>query len=132
MAVTEPAIGSTNWGPVLNAAITQVDTIGPSSGLVTNAAATGAVTINAAAGQSQLLTLTGNVTSSTITNPQPGQKLHIALRQDATGSRTFAWPANVKLAGGSITLTVTAAKTDVVNLFYDGTNWIETGRALNI
>ncbi len=40
------------------------------------------------------ITLTGNVTSSTITNPSLGQYLRFVICQDATGSRTFAWPAS--------------------------------------
>lgn len=39
--------------------------------------------------------LTANVTSSTITAGVDGQTIVLQLVQDATGSRTFAWPANV-------------------------------------
>lgn len=133
MALTEPAVGSSNWGPVLNTALTQLDTIGPSSALATQTlASAGAVTINAASGQVQLVTLQANASSSSITNPSSGQLLIIALRQDATGGRTFAWPANFKFAAGTAPTLSAANKTDVVRAFYDGTNWIETSRSLNV
>lgn len=41
------------------------------------------------------ITLTGNVTSSTIANMSDGQLVCFSITQDATGGRTFAWPANV-------------------------------------
>jgi hypothetical protein len=41
------------------------------------------------------LTLTGNVTSSTIINPVDGQTITVQLIQSVTGPWTFAWPSNV-------------------------------------
>lgn len=41
------------------------------------------------------MTLTGNVTSSNITNVQAGQLVTFILIQDATGGRTFVYPAVV-------------------------------------
>ena len=40
------------------------------------------------------ITLTGNVTSSTLVSPFVGQYLRFVICQDAVGSRTFAWPAS--------------------------------------
>ena len=77
------------------------------------------------------LTLTGNVTSSTISNPTSGEQILLLLCQDATGSRTMAWPSNLKLAGGSYTLTTTASKCDTLTAAYDGSNWYEMARATN-
>lgn len=48
-----------------------------------------------AKGSLQLLTLTGNVTSSTVTHLTPGQIVMLQVCQDATGARSFVWPANV-------------------------------------
>jgi hypothetical protein len=45
------------------------------------------------------LTLTGNVTSSTLNSPFPGQIVTFIISQNATGGWTFAWPSNVKNAG---------------------------------
>ena len=55
----------------------------------------------------------------------------LVLTQDATGGRTFKWPTNAKLAGGILTLSVTANAVDVVRLTWDGTNWREVSRALD-
>ena len=45
--------------------------------------------------------------------------------QDSVGSRTATFPASVKWAGGTApTLTTTATTgTDILTLFYDGTNY---------
>jgi hypothetical protein len=45
------------------------------------------------------LLLTGNVTASTLLPNFAGQIVLFRLVQDATGGRTFAWPANVKNPG---------------------------------
>ena len=44
------------------------------------------------------MTLTGNVTSSTLINTSTGQIITFILAQDSTGGRTFAWPSNVNNA----------------------------------
>lgn len=49
----------------------------------------------AATGGVLRMTLTANVTSSTITDGADGQRIVFKLTQDATGGRTFAWPTNV-------------------------------------
>ncbi len=91
---------------------------------------TGAVTVDFADGNKQSFTLTGDVTF-TFSNPVAGESYTFVLTQDATGSRLVTWPAAVKFAGGSLTLTTTANKTDVVKMLYDGTNYRETSRAIN-
>lgn len=48
-------------------------------------------------GQKFEITLTGNVTSSTITNVLPGMSLVFTIKQDGTGSHTFVPPATVPL-----------------------------------
>ena len=57
-------------------------------------------TFDASRGNVFVMTLTGNVTSSTLANARDGQPLAFILRQDATGSRTFAWPSTI--AGGMV------------------------------
>jgi Right handed beta helix region len=82
-------------------------------------------------GSVQTATLTGNVDTVTITAGQNvGDKLMLVLAQDANGARTITWPANAKLAGGTLTLSVTANAVDVVGLAWDGTHWCEVSRAL--
>lgn len=93
-------------------------------------ASNGAVTIDASQGDA-LITLQANATSSSITNPTIGQKLDITWIQDATGARTYAWPANCKFAG-SAPADTTASKRSSVTFRYDGTNWNEKARAVAV
>lgn len=89
-------------------------------------------TWDASLGNSFKMTLTGNQTASTLANAHAGQPVSLLLCQDATGSRSMSWPANVKLAGGAFTLTVTASRCDSLTVLYDGSNWYETSRAINM
>lgn len=77
-------------------------------------------------GQLQTITLTGNVTSSTITNGATtvptGSRLVLRIIQDGTGSRTFGYPANV-LGSGSFPIAATASSTTRVDLEFNGTSW---------
>ena len=47
------------------------------------------------------VTLTGNVSSLTVNNTEDGGVYVLKIKQDATGSRTFAFPSAWKWAGGS-------------------------------
>lgn len=93
----------------------------------------GAVTIDAATGNAAV-TLNGNATSTTISNPTDGQDLEITYVQDATGGRTYAWPANCKFAGGSAPSDTTASKRTSVRFVYDAatTSWYERSRAVAV
>ena len=80
-------------------------------------------TIDWTAGNKQRSTLTGNVTF-TFTEPTGPCNLIFKLIQDATGSRTVTWPADVNWPGGTApTLTTTANATDIVSFYYDGTDF---------
>lgn len=73
------------------------------------------------------LTLTANCTLS-FTNIPSGVSFGVtlALKQDATGSRTVTWPANTRWSGGTApSLTTTAGKTDFVSMVTldAGSNW---------
>ena len=59
------------------------------------------------------LTLTGNVTSSTLANQFAGQLLVFVFNQDGVGGRTFVWPTNVYGAG----VVGSAANSNSVQLF---------------
>jgi hypothetical protein len=91
-----------------------------------------AMTFNAGVSNSVKLVMKGNVTSSVIGSGTNGQALTMLLCQDSTGARNFTWPTNVRLAGGGITLTKTPNKCDVVSMVFDGFNWYETSRAMNL
>jgi hypothetical protein len=65
------------------------------------------------------ITLTGNVTSSTLSGAFSGQMLTFEICQDGSGSRTFVWPANVK---GGMTIGSTASKCNTQQFIYDGSS----------
>ena len=75
-----------------------------------------------------LMTLTGNVVSSTVSNPTVGQTITFALTQDGTGGRTFAWPANFK---GASVISPDANAVSVQSFVYDGTNFRATSAGLS-
>lgn len=91
-----------------------------------------AMNFNAGVSNSVKLVLKGNVTSSVIGSGTNGQILSLLLCQDITGSRTIAWPANARLANGGMMLTKTPNKCDSVTMVFDGFNWYETSRAMNL
>lgn len=70
---------------------------------------------------SNIISLTGNVTSSTITGGTAGQRFTFIIKQDATGSRTLVFPTNVKGAGS---IAATASGFNVQDFIFDGTNWL--------
>ena len=65
------------------------------------------------------LTLTGNLTSSTLTNAVPGEPLAFEICQDATGGRTFVPPANVQ---GWLPIASAASACSLEVFYFDGTN----------
>lgn len=70
----------------------------------------------------QKSTLTGSVTY-TLSNPVTGATYLIKIVQGAS-SYTVTWPGSVLWAGGTgPTITTTNGKTDLVNLYYDGTSY---------
>jgi hypothetical protein len=80
----------------------------------------------AAGGQSGitfLYTLTGDVTSSSLTGPAPGVYV-FAITQDSTGGHAFAWPSNIINAPA-----VDAGPQDTTYLLcqYDGTSCVGIG-----
>lgn len=59
--------------------------------------------------------MTANVTSCTISNPSNGQTIMIRVKQDATGSRTFASPSGAKVLGA---VGSTASAASILTLTY--------------
>jgi len=74
---------------------------------------------DASLGNTQKITLTDNVTSSTLSYATAGQTINFIICQDATGSRTFVWPTNVL---GGMTIGSTASKCSAQAGIFDGTN----------
>lgn len=82
-----------------------------------------AITINWTDGNAQKVTMTGNCTFA-LSKFNSGKTITLRLLQDATGSRTYTWPATVKWEGGVAPTGSGANKTDIVQLYFDGTNYI--------
>lgn len=93
---------------------------------------TGATSFDRVNGDVITATLTGNITVTLTNGKVKGDELTLILTQDATGSRTVTWPSNFKKAGGTLTLSVGASAVDIVKMRWDGTNWREVSRSLNL
>lgn len=68
------------------------------------------------------MTLTGNVTSMTMTNPMIGHHYTFIFTQDGSGLHSAAWPANFK-GVVAIPITAVASTASVQEVVYDGTNF---------
>jgi hypothetical protein len=66
------------------------------------------------------ITLTGNVTSSSVSGATAGQIANFIVCQDGTGSRTFTWPSSFH---GAFTIGSTASKCNAQSFAYDGSNY---------
>lgn len=87
-------------------------------------------TFNAATVSKFYITLTGNVTSSTLTGSVKDQLVIFAISQDGVGSRTFAWPTNVKgqsIAPGAGLTSTQAFTSDGTNLWPIGEMTVSSG-----
>ena len=82
-------------------------------------------TFDLSTGDVFIMTLTGNITSMTMQNPQIGAKYLFVFKQDGSGLHSVAWPASFK---GCIAIPITAmANTAAIQeVFYDGTNYWAT------
>lgn len=79
-------------------------------------------TFDASTADAFYITLTGNVTSSTLSNIAAGRTVAFKITQDSTGGRSFVWPTNV--LGGMEINGSSPANEVACQLFhcYDGTN----------
>ena len=69
------------------------------------------------------ITLTGDVSSSSVINPTNGQKIAFIITQDGTGNHAWVWPANFK---GTCNIGPDANSVTIQEFVYDGTNWRAT------
>jgi hypothetical protein len=79
----------------------------------------GTVAPNVANGNVQSITLNGNLTLNALTSPVAGQSVTLIVNTGGTG-RTLT--STMKWAGGEKTLSTTNT-TDIISVFYDGTNY---------
>jgi hypothetical protein len=80
----------------------------------------GTLTIVATNAPVQTMTATGNITINSISGILSGQSVTLIIQQDSTGSRLLS--STMLFAGGAKTLSTAAFATDVINIFYDGSN----------
>ena len=78
------------------------------------------ISVNAALGNTFRVTLGGNRTMGTPSNPADGQMILFEVAQDLTGSRTLAWSSAYLFTTGlpAPTLTTTASFVDVIGFKY--------------
>ena len=95
----------------------------------TDTSNTGNVTLDFSANQNFVLTLTGNTTLVNPSTEQVGQSGFIACIQDGTGSRTLSLGTDYETAAAAgITLTTTAAATDLIPYLVVASNRILLGQ----
>lgn len=92
-------------------------------------------------GEKIMITLTGNITISNVTNTtaqtsgtiprglHAGCMLTFIFAQDGTGGRTVTWDTTYKV---NWTPTTTANKINTIQLVYNGTNWVQVGSQVNL
>lgn len=95
-------------------------------------ASAGAVTVDAGAANRHEVTLQANATSTTIASGAAGMSVTLMFIQDATGGRTYAWPASCRFAGGVAPSDTTANRRTSVTFVHDGTAWNEISRAVAV
>lgn len=92
---------------------------------VSNGSLAATVDIDLSTGNTQAGTLANATTIINLTNPRAGAFYTLELKQDATGSRTVTWDSDIKWASGTApTLTITAGRTDLIGLYYNGTYFL--------
>lgn len=76
-------------------------------------------------GQNQLITLTGNITTLTLTAPSAGVgKFLLRVVQGGAGSFTITWPGTVLWPLGTApTLSIGVGDVDIVTMYWNGTNY---------
>jgi len=89
------------------------------SGKINTVSFSGTPVFDASLGNTQTITLTGNVTSSTLSNATAGETINFVICQDSGGSHTFVWPTNVL---GGMTIGSTASKCSAQSFIFNGTN----------
>jgi hypothetical protein len=82
----------------------------------------GTIAPDASSGTIQTMTLTGALTLNALTSPQAGQSVTLKIAQDGTGGRTLT--STMKFAGGSKTLSTSSNAIDIVNIVYDGSDYL--------
>ncbi len=88
--------------------------------------ASGNVTPDRNNGSIQKFTLTGNIVLLPVANIAAGQWITLVLTQDGVGNRLLDANTAYLFASGFQTLTTDSGAIDMLNIFYDGTNYYAT------
>lgn len=93
----------------------------PSESALTDGAT---IATDASLGTVFTVTLGGNRTIATPTNPRDGKRILYRLKQDGTGSRTVTWGAGFRFGSTypAPTLSTTAGYTDYIEFVYNSTD----------
>lgn len=81
-------------------------------------------TFNLNLGGLQTITLTGDVSSSSVSNPISGLRYTFLICQDGSGSHAFVWPASFIAA---MTIGTTASECNTQSFSYNGTSYYADG-----
>ena len=82
---------------------------------------TGTITPDAADGPVHRITLTGNITLNALASPLAGQSLTMIIIQPVAGNYTLT--SSMLFAGGNKTLSTDSDATDILTVFYDGSDY---------
>ena len=76
-------------------------------------------------GEIQKLTMVASITTLTLSNPLTIGSIYVLqLVQNNTGGYTITWPVTVKWGDAGAPTLSAANKTDLINLYWDGTNYL--------
>jgi parallel beta-helix repeat protein len=89
------------------------------------ASISGATAFDRINGNNQIATQAGNITVTLPSTIFLGEEMILDI---TTGGYNQSWPTNLKLAGGSLAMTGRS----ILTIRWDGTNWIEKNRSLNV
>lgn len=93
---------------------------------------TNTVNIDASIAHHVKVALSAPVALTVITGGIDGQELVLSWEQDGIGTRTYAWPANTKFAGGTAPTDTTPDTRTSVRFVYDGGTWYEFSRVVGV
>jgi hypothetical protein len=84
----------------------------------------GTITPNWNNGSTQTMTLNNNLTLNAPVSMPTGSSMKLVITQDVSGSRLLSPNGAYKFLGGVNTLTTAGNAIDIINIFYDGTNYL--------
>jgi hypothetical protein len=84
----------------------------------------GTITPNWNNGSTQTMTLNNNLTLNAPVSMPSGSSMKLVITQDVSGSRILSPNGAYKFLGGVNTLTTAGNAIDIINIFYDGTNYL--------